>query len=146
MSVAVRIPPRAGAALALAAMAASGAVAAQPPAARAPLREVARIDDAMLWAALAIEIAERCDTLSARRLAGLDYLWSLRDDARRLGYTEDEIRAYAGSAAEKARMRRRGEAYVRDRGLDPASDADLCTLGAMEIGRGSQVGALLTKR
>ncbi|MWB78879.1 hypothetical protein GLS40_12635 [Pseudooceanicola sp. 216_PA32_1] len=116
---------------------------AVPAAAKVPLREVSEIDDNMLWVALAIEISDRCDAISPRTLKGLSYLFGLKNRAESLGYTRAEIKAYVDSDAEKARMRQRGEAYVRARGLNPDSDADLCTLGLQEIEKGSQVGAFL---
>ena len=115
------------------------AVAAGKP----PLRDVPQIDDKMLWVALAIEIGDRCETIAPRTARGLNYLWRLRTEARRLGYTDAEIRAYVDSDAEKDRMRGRGEAYVRAHGLNPEKDADLCKLGQAEIAKGSQIGAFL---
>lgn len=115
------------------------AVAAGKP----PLREVSQIDDRMLWVAIAIEISDRCDAIDPRTLRGLNYLWTLRSEARNLGYSTAEIKAYVDSEAEKTRMRARGEAYMRARGLNPENNADLCTLGQAEIAKGSQIGAFL---
>lgn len=119
---------------------------AQAATAQPPLRDVPQIDDKMLWVALAIEISDRCDTLSSRTLRGLNYLWQLKSEASALGYSDADVRAYVESDAEKARMRARGEAYVRNHGLDPAKDADLCRLGRDEIQKGSQIGAFLRTR
>ena len=107
------------------------------------LRDVTQIDDRMLWVALAIEISDRCDRIDARTVRGLSYLWETRSQAQKLGYSNAEIKAYVDSAAEKARMRSRGEAYVRSHGLNPDNDADLCKLGQAEIAKGSQIGAFL---
>ena len=89
--------------------------------------------------------AARCatDSIDPRTLRGLNYLWSLRSEARNLGYSTAEIKAYVDSEAEKNRMRARGEAYMRARGLNPENNADLCTLGQAEIAKGSQIGAFL---
>jgi hypothetical protein len=108
-----------------------------------PLREVAQIDDRMLWVAIAIEISDRCDSIDPRTLRGLNYLWGIRSEAQKLGYSNAEIKAYVDSDAEKARMRGRGEDYVRAKGLNPENDADLCKLGQAEIAKGSQIGAFL---
>lgn len=107
------------------------------------LRDVAQIDDRMLWVALAIEISDRCDGIDPRTLRGLSYLWETRSQARDLGYSPAEIKTYVDSDTEKARMRGRGEAYVRSHGLNPQNDADLCKLGQAEIAKGSQIGAFL---
>ena len=107
------------------------------------LRDLPEIDDRMLWVAMAIEISDRCPTIEPRTLRGLNYLWSIRHQAQALGYSTSEIKAYADSDAEKARMRARGEAYVRAQGLNPDNNADLCKLGQAEIAKGSQIGAFL---
>lgn len=107
------------------------------------LREVAEIDDNMLWVALAVEISDECDEIRPRTLKGLAFLNSLRSRAKALGYSRDEIKAYVDSSAEKDRMRGRGEAYVKSKGLDPAQSDDLCSLGHAEIAARSQIGVLL---
>ena len=107
------------------------------------LRDLPEIDDSMLWVALAIEISDRCPTIEARTMRGLNYLWNIRSRAQALGYSTSEIKTYVDSDAEKARMRARGEAYVRTHGLNPKKDADLCKLGQAEIAKGSQIGAFL---
>jgi len=108
-----------------------------------PLREVSQIDDRMLWVAIAIEISDRCDSIEPRTLRGLNYLWSIRSEAQKLGYSNAEIKAYVDSKAEKDRMRGRGEVYVRAQGLNPENNADLCKLGQAEVAKASQIGAFL---
>ncbi|RFP89734.1 hypothetical protein DZK27_04500 [Rhodobacteraceae bacterium 63075] len=111
--------------------------------AKPALRDVAEIDDQMLRVGLALEISEQCDEIEARTLKGLSFLWSVKRRANALGYTNDEINAYRKSDEEKARIRARGEAYVKSKGLDPTSAADLCKLGKAEIAEGSVIGSLL---
>lgn len=111
--------------------------------AKPALRDVPEIDNNMLWVALAIEISDRCDQIAPRTMKGLVYLNALRNKAQEMGYSNEEIRAYVKSDTEKARMRKKGEAYVRARGLDPADTGDLCKLGFAEISRGSQIGVFL---
>ncbi len=111
--------------------------------AKPALRDVAEIDDQMLRVGLALEISEQCDEIEARTLKGLSFLWSVKRRANALGYSNDEINAYRKSEEEKARIRARGEAYVKSKGLDPTSAADLCKLGKSEITEGSVIGSLL---
>ncbi|WP_163851033.1 DUF5333 domain-containing protein [Pseudooceanicola aestuarii] len=111
--------------------------------AKTPLRDVAEIDDNMLWVALAIEISDKCEAIRPRTLKGFAFLASLKGTAEDLGYTSDEINAYVDSDAEKARIRAKGEAYVKSQGFDPENTADLCTLGRAEIDRSSRIGSLL---
>ncbi|WP_322866018.1 DUF5333 domain-containing protein [Aquicoccus sp. G2-2] len=136
----MRKTPTALMGLALATALATGANA------KTPLRDVPAIDDNMLWVALAIEISDKCAVIDARTFRGLAYLNSLKNKAQDLGYSNDEIRSYVKSDTEKARMRKRGEKFMRTKGLNPESDADLCALGKAEIARGSVIGSLLKAR
>jgi len=111
--------------------------------AKTPLRDVKAIDDNMLYVALALEISKKCGSIDARKIKGLNYLWSLKKKANALGYSDDEINAYRKSDTEKARIRARGERYVKSKGLNPKKSDDLCKLGQAEIAQGSQIGALL---
>ncbi|MEC7965844.1 MAG: DUF5333 domain-containing protein [Pseudomonadota bacterium] len=117
--------------------------AASHATAKPPLRDVAEIDNNMLWVALAIEISDKCDEIDARTFKGLTFLNSLRNRAKALGYSNDEIKAYVDSDTEEARIRSIGEAYVKSKGLNPAQSADLCSLGHAEIAASSQIGVLL---
>lgn len=117
--------------------------AATPGLARPPLSQVKEIDDGLFAVALALEISDECDRIAARTLRGLSYLRDLKSRASALGYSDDEIEAHVKSRTEKARMRAKGEAYVRAQGLDPRKPDDLCTLGRQEIAKGSQTGTLL---
>ena len=118
----------------------SGAMANE---AKPPLREVSQIDDAMLWVALAIEISDKCPEIDPRTFKGLSVLYDLRSQAQDMGYSDTEIRAYVRSRDEKARMRARGEKYVKSKGLNPSDPAALCTLGHSESARSSRIGGLL---
>lgn len=111
--------------------------------AKAALRDVPEIDDNMLWVAIAIEISDKCDEIKPRTIRGLFFLNNLKQRALSMGYSDEEIQAYVKSDEEKARMRERGEAYMKSKGLDPADIGDLCTLGHAEIARNSQIGVLL---
>lgn len=111
--------------------------------AKPPLRDVKEIDDSMMWVAIAHEISERCDEIEPRIFKGLTYLNSLRHKAQSLGYTNEEIKAYHKSDDERARMRRKGEAFVASKGLDPNRAEDLCKLGHAEIERNSMIGTFL---
>ncbi|MGI3168170.1 DUF5333 domain-containing protein [Pseudooceanicola sp. C21-150M6] len=111
--------------------------------AKIPLRDVAEIDRPMFSVAMAIEISDKCDDIGRRTLKGLAFLNDLRIKAKDMGYTDDEIKAYVRSDDEKARMRAMGEAYMRQKGLDPEVEANLCVLGKQEIAANSQIGAFL---
>ncbi|PZX15650.1 hypothetical protein LX82_00282 [Celeribacter halophilus] len=108
-----------------------------------PLREVKEIDRNMLWAGLAVEVADECPTIDVKKLKGLSFLWGLKNKASEMGYSDDEIRAYVESDREEARIRRLGEDYVRQAGFDPTTAEGLCAFGEAEIKRGSVIGSFL---
>ncbi|UYV35968.1 DUF5333 domain-containing protein [Rhodobacteraceae bacterium D3-12] len=111
--------------------------------AKTPLRNVKAIDDSMLTVALALEVSKKCGTINARKVKGLNFLFSLKKKANSLGYSDDEINAYRKSEKEKARIRARGEKLVKSKGFNPKDPSDLCKFGHAEIAKGSQIGALL---
>lgn len=114
------------------------AVSAKPP-----LREVSEIDDTLFVIAVANEIDEYCSSIKGRRMKGLRILWDLKSRANDLGYSDAEIRAYVESDVEKARMRAKGEAYLKANGVSYDEPGTFCTLGRAEINKKSQIGVLL---
>lgn len=118
-------------------------LSAAPAAAKPPLREVARIDDALLDLGIANLVRENCPTISARIVAAVFYVRRLQSEARELGYTDAEIEAYTKSDAEKARMRKRGDAIFVSRGVDTSDPQSYCEFGLAEIEKSSRIGSLL---
>ncbi|MDU8910557.1 DUF5333 domain-containing protein [Aestuariicoccus sp. MJ-SS9] len=123
--------------IALALVLASGALA------KVPLRDVAEIDNSLMAVAIADEIRKTCDGISARMFRALGVLNALKNHARDLGYTDDEIEAYVTSKAEKARMRDKATAYLAERGVVADDKSQLCAFGREEIARGGPIGDLL---
>lgn len=121
------------------------AMAAAPPtaAAKPPLREVAEIDDALYWIAIANEITKYCDAIGGRRMKAIGVMWGLRSRANELGYSDSEIRAYVESDAEKARMRKKGQAYLAANGVSYAEPESFCALGRAEMSKNSAIGVYL---
>lgn len=111
--------------------------------AKTPLREVAEVDDGLFVVAVANEIRKQCNSISARMFRAYSYMNGLERRARNLGYSQTEIDAYVKSPEEKARMRARGEAYLKANGVSYADPETFCTLGRTEIAKGTQIGQLL---
>lgn len=111
--------------------------------AKPPLREVKEIDNELYYIAIANEISEYCPSISGRRLKAIGVLWGLKSKANKLGYSDNEIRAYVDSDAEKDRMRAKGEAYLAQHGVTYENPNSFCTLGRAEIERNSAVGVYL---
>ena len=96
--------------------------------------------------AVADRIRKKCDDISPRYFTALGYLQSLKTEARKRGYSDDEIDRYINDDTERARMEERRNAYIRASGANPSDRASLCRLGRQEIARDSQIGQLLKAR
>ena len=114
--------------------------------AKPPLRDVARIDDALMMVAIADDLRKRCDAIDARMIAAFSYLRGLKAEARGMGYTEEEIEDYVSSDEEKTRMKRKADAWLATKGVSRNDRAAYCSFGQQEIAKGSQIGALLRSR
>ena len=113
--------------------------------ARPALQDVPEIDDNMLAIAIAYEISKECDHFEAKKFKGLTFLLNLKSKAQKMGYTDDEVRAYVKSDEQKGRLRRRGETYLQSKGFDPFSQAGLCSAGFVEVENKSLIGSFLRK-
>jgi hypothetical protein len=114
--------------------------------AKQPLREVSDIDDAVFDVAVANKIRKECPDISARLIKAITLYRSVRSKARSLGYTDEEIEAYGDSKQEKARMRAKGEAYLRTNGVVASDPQSYCAVGRKEIQKSSRIGSLLREK
>ena len=114
-----------------------------PTFAKPPLREVSEIDDALLDMGVADIIRKNCPDISARMLRAVKMAWDLKGRATELGYSDAEIDAYIDSDAEKARMKARGAAFFKAKGVDTSDPQSYCALGREEIQKSSRIGSLL---
>jgi hypothetical protein len=116
----------------------AGAASAQKP-----LREEASVRDGIIFVGMALEIAENCDSLDARILRGAGYLQSLRNRARDLGYSDDEIDAYVNDRAEKARLEGLARAQLSALGATVGQPESYCAVGRAQMAAQTRVGWLL---
>lgn len=116
------------------------------PAAAKGLQNETEINNGLLAVGIADEIRNRCDSISARTFTALGFLNGLKRDARNKGYSNDEINRYTKSKTEKAKMRKRGQAYLAQNGASTNDAASMCRLGRAEINKRSQIGVLLRAR
>ncbi|MBE1298037.1 MAG: hypothetical protein GJ678_17740 [Rhodobacteraceae bacterium] len=123
--------------------AAALAVAPVAAFAKPPLRSVAEIEEPLFAVAVAKEVSDHCDSLTARFWKGVGELRRLRTRANELGYSDSEIRAYIGSGTEKARMRAKGEALFASSGVSYDKPETFCAFGRAEIKKNSAIGVLL---
>lgn len=111
--------------------------------AKPSLRDVPEIEDALFAVAIADEVRDYCDTINARLFKAIGVLRRLKARANDLGYTDDEIRAYIESDAEKARMRSKGKKFLAANGVSYSKPETFCTFGRAEISKSSAIGVLL---
>jgi hypothetical protein len=121
----------------------AASLALSTPASAAGLKDETKINEGLLAVGIADEIRNRCGSISARTFTALGFLNSLKRDARAKGYSSDEINRYTKSKTEKAKMRKRGEAYLAQNGASTSDAASMCRLGRAEIAKRSQIGVLL---
>jgi hypothetical protein len=111
--------------------------------AKRPLEDITSITDGLLWIGIADEIRNTCPSISARMLRAMGRINSIQNEAKSLGYTKQEIDTFRKSDANKAELRRRGEAYLMANGVTLGQAETYCTLGRAEIAKSSQIGTLL---
>lgn len=124
----------------LLALALGGAAPAQ---ASAGLADEADINAGLLAVGIADEIRKKCDSISGRLIKGQFYLMEMANLAKSRGYSAAEIKAYVKSDTEKAKMRAKGEAYLKSKGAIPSDPQSYCKVGYEEIASKSQIGAFL---
>ncbi len=123
---------------ALALVALSGSVSAKPA-----LKDVTVVREGIITVGIAYEIGQKCDSIRTRTLRGLSFLNGLRNHARSLGYSNDEIDAYVDDRAEKNRLEDIARARLSDMGAVSGDDASFCAVGRNELAIGSPIGRLL---
>ena len=111
--------------------------------AKRPLEEVTSITDGLLWIGIADEIRNTCPSISARMFRALNRITDIQNEAKSLGYSKSEIDTFRKSKANKAELRRRGEAYLQANGVNFDDPETYCALGRAEIAKSSQIGSLL---
>jgi hypothetical protein len=128
--------------LALAVLAATAGFAGSVSA-QSALKDVLRVRDGIIHVGMAFEISERCDSLRPRTFRGLSFLNSLKNHARDLGFSDDEIDAYVNDDAEKDRLEGIARQQLTLLGADDANDASYCAVGRAQMEANTRVGWLL---
>lgn len=121
----------------------AGATFATAAHALPPLESVDVVRDGLITAAIAYEIGEVCPSLDVRLLRGIAFLEGLKGEARRLGYSRDEIDDFIEDKAAKARLEAEARALLQSKGAVRGDAGSHCDLGRAEMSAGSQIGRLL---
>ena len=108
-----------------------------------PLESVDAVRNGLITAAIAYEISEVCPGIDVRLLRGIAYLEGLKGEARRLGYSRDEIDDFIEDKAAKARLEASARAQLEAKGAVRGDANSHCQVGQAEISANSQIGRLL---
>jgi hypothetical protein len=114
--------------------------------ARQPLHEVRQLYEPLLAAAVGEAIVRTCPDIQPRMLTVMAKGKALERQALALGYTEDELRAFRTSKAERKRLEARRDAWLAARGIVRGDRDAHCRLGTDEIAARSLLGSLLRAR
>ncbi|MGR3503763.1 DUF5333 domain-containing protein [Pseudaestuariivita sp.] len=114
--------------------------------AKPALRDVAEIDNGLMYLAIADRLRKDCGNIGARMIRALSYAEALKDAATERGYSNAEIDDYVTSKSEKRRMEAKATSWLASKGVSPDQKAGFCAFGVSEINRGSQIGQLLRER
>ncbi len=116
----------------------SGAVSAEPA-----LKDVAHVREGLIATGMAVELSNRCSSISPRRIRGINYLFSLRKHAFDLGFSRAEVDAYTNDKTEENRLIVIAYGRLQDLGATVGDEASYCAVGRAEIAKGSAIGRLL---
>jgi hypothetical protein len=122
--------------LRLIALAATLGLAALPALALTPLNQEKHVNDTLISAGIADQIRKNCSSVNARMLRALSR-------AKKLGYSETEVKAFLRSPTEKKRVKDAINNYLAENGVVKGDEAAYCSLGRAEIAKRSLVGQLL---
>lgn len=111
--------------------------------AQTALKDVAQVREGIIAVGMAVEISDKCGSISPRTLRGISYLRSLQDIARGLGFSQAQIDAYVDDKTEKRRLEGIARARLADMGVIEGQESTYCAVGRTEISQGTAVGRLL---
>lgn len=105
--------------------------------------DVSRVTEGLIAVGMAFELSEQCDSVSARKVRGLNFLFGLKSHLQELGYSNREIDAYIDNRVEKDRL----EAIARQRletlGVRTDQPATYCSVARDQMAQGTLAGSFL---
>jgi hypothetical protein len=116
---------------------------AQTVTAQQSLGEVGYVTEGMIAIGIALEISEVCPDIGARKIRGLGYINQLRNHARGLGYSNEQIEEFRKDKTEKARLKVIGRQRLVNMGAPRGDVAAHCAVGRAEIAKETTIGYLL---
>ena len=97
----------------------------------------------LLEISVANKVSEDCDLINARKLKGLMALLEVKNVARQLGYSDDEISEFVNSEVNRKNLAKQTDKFLKDSGVDLKYSDQICNFGIDEIEENTQIGSLL---
>ena len=97
----------------------------------------------LLEISVANKVSEDCDLINARKLKGLMALLEVKNVARQLGYSDDEISEFVNSEVNRNNLAKQTDKFLKDSGVDLKYSDQICNFGIDEIEENTQIGSLL---
>lgn len=114
-----------------------------------PLRALPSLADdqhitkSLMSAGVGDAIRKNCPSISARIFVVLRKVNELERYAKKLGYSEAEIKGFISSKPERKRIQELVRDYMLENGVVEGKKETYCSLGRTEIAKGSLIGQLI---
>lgn len=111
--------------------------------AQSALKDVTRVTEGLIAVGMAVELSDECGDLKPRTLRGINFLRSLQNHAKDLGFSQSQIDDFVDNRDEKKRLEAIARGRLADLGVIEGQENTYCTVGRGQISQGTQVGLLL---
>jgi len=111
--------------------------------AQSALKDVTRVTEGLIAVGMAVELSDECGSLKPRTLRGINFLRSLENHAKDLGFSQSQIDDYVDSRDEKKRLEAIARGRLADLGVVEGQENTYCSVGRAQMAQGTQVGRLL---
>ena len=99
--------------------------------------------NSLLKISVANKVSEDCESIDARKIKGLMALLEVKNVARNLGYTSDEIGEFVNSEENRERLSKQTDEFFKDNGVNMENSNAICEFGMNEINEKTPIGSLL---
>jgi len=111
--------------------------------AQSALKDVTRVTEGIIAVGMAVELSDKCGSLSPRTLRGINFLRSLQNHARDLGFSQSQIDDYIDNKDEERRLEAIARGRLAELGVVVGQENTYCTVGRAQMSQGTQIGRLL---
>ena len=99
--------------------------------------------NSLLKISVANKVSEDCESIDAKKIKGLMALLEVKNVARNLGYTSDEIGEFVNSEENRERLSKHTDEFFKDNGVNMENSNAICEFGMNEINEKTPIGSLL---